>query len=143
MATTANGASLAVPRPAAEKMPMKRVLLVDDNRWIRKALRDRLMEHLDGVTITAAGDGREALEIMTTDPVDMLITEIDLPVMNGYELIGQARQQRPGMPIVVTTDDCSQKVVELLTSLGVNRWIEKPFDGKTIAAAVRTELQLA
>jgi DNA-binding response OmpR family regulator len=60
--------------------------------------------------------------------------------MNGYELIDQVRQQRPVMPIMVTTDDCSLKVVELLTSLGVNRWIEKPFDGKTIAKAVRTEL---
>lgn len=119
---------------------MKRVLLVDDNRLVRKAVRDRLMEHLSDVTVAAAGDGREALDIIrTTGAVDMLITEVDLPGMNGYELIGQVRRQT-SMPIMVTTDDCSQKVVQLLTSLGVNRWIEKPFDGKTIAAAVRTEL---
>jgi DNA-binding response OmpR family regulator len=124
---------------------MKRVLLVDDNRLVRKAVRDRLMEHLSDVTVAAAGDGREALDIIkTTGGVDMLITEVDLPGMNGYELIGQVRRQKSSMPIMVTTDDCSQKVVQLLTSLGVNRWIEKPFDGKTIAAAVRTELdQLA
>ncbi len=119
---------------------MKRVLVVDDNRWIREALSDRLQEQLCDIAVAAAGNGREALDIMTTDPVDMLITEVDLPGMNGYELIDQVRQQRPVMPIMVTTDDCSLKVVELLTSLGVNRWIEKPFDGKTIAKAVRTEL---
>lgn len=119
---------------------MKRVLVVDDNRWIREALSDRLKEQLEDISVTAAGSGREALDIMTTDGVDMLITEVDLPGMNGYELINEVRQQRPVMPIVVTTDDCSLKVVELLTSLGVNRWIEKPFDGKTIAKAVRTEL---
>ena len=143
MATTVNGASIAVSRPAQEKRSQKRVLLVDDNLWIRKALRDRLMEHLAGVTIAAAGNAQEALDIMETGAVDMLITEVDLPVMNGYELIGQVRQRKPAMPIMVTTDDCSQKVIDLLTSLGVNRWIEKPFDGRTIAAAVMTELQLA
>lgn len=120
---------------------MKRVLLVDDNRWICKAVADRLKEHLADITVTAAGDAREALDIMKAGAVDILITEVDLPGMNGYELIGQVRQRRPAMPIMVTTDDCSLKVVELLTSLGVNQWIEKPFDGKTIAAAVRTELE--
>jgi DNA-binding response OmpR family regulator len=119
---------------------MKSVLLVDDNPWIREALTDRLKEHLGDIAVTATGTGREALDIVTTRPVDMLITEVDLPGMNGYELIDQVRQQRPAMPIMVTTDDCSLKVVELLTNLKVNRWIEKPFDGKTIAAAVRTEL---
>jgi len=119
---------------------MKRVLVVDDNQWIREALSDRLKEHLGDIAVTAASNGREALDIMTTGAVDMLITEVDLPGMNGYELIDQVRQQRPVMPIMVTTDDCSLKVVELLTSLGVNKWIEKPFDGKTIAKAVRTEL---
>ncbi len=119
---------------------MRNVLIVDDNPWIREALGNRLKEHLDDIAVTASGTGRDALDIVKTFPVDMLITEVDLPGMNGYELIDGVRQHKPGMPIVVTTDDCSLKVVELLTSLGVNRWIEKPFDAKTIAAAVRTEL---
>jgi DNA-binding response OmpR family regulator len=120
---------------------MKKVLLVDDNRWICKAVADRLKEYLTDVTVTAAGTGREALDMITSGPFDMLITEVDLPGMDGYELIGQVRQRRPAMPIMVTTDDCSLKVVELLMTLGVNRWIEKPFDGQTIAAAVRSELE--
>ncbi len=119
---------------------MKNVLLVDDNPWIREAMMDCLKQHLGDIKVTSTGDGREALDIVSNRPVDMLITEVDLPGMNGYELIDGVRQQRPAMPIVVTTDDCSLKIVELLTSLGVNRWVEKPFDGKTIAAAVRTEL---
>ena len=134
--------AVAAPDDSASgsRAGMKSILLVDDNPWIRDAVAARLMEQLDDVVVTAAGSGREAFDIVMNRPVDMLITEVDLPGMDGYELIGQARRQRPGMPIVVTTDDCSRKVVELLKSLGVNRWIEKPFDGKTITAAVRTEL---
>ncbi len=118
----------------------KSVLLVDDNPWIREAMADCLKEHLGDIAVTVTGDGREALEIVSSRPVDMLITEVDLPGMNGYELIDGVRQQKPGMPIVVTTDDCSLKIVEILTSLKVNKWIEKPFDGNTIASAVKHEL---
>jgi DNA-binding response OmpR family regulator len=127
---------------APERTAMKRILLVDDNRGTRDALTNRLKEYLSDVTVTAAGDGNEALRIITTGPIDMLITEVDLPGMDGYELIGLVRQQRPAMPIMVTTDDCSKKVVELLTSLGVDWWIEKPFEGRAIAAVVRNELDL-
>ncbi len=122
------------------RVSAKSILLVDDNPWIRDAAAARLREQLDGVAVTALGSGREAFTIVTTRPLDILITEVDLPGMDGYELIGRTRQQRPAMPIVVTTDDCSPEVVERLTSLGVNRWIEKPFDGKAITSAVRTEL---
>ncbi|MBS1125933.1 MAG: response regulator, partial [Nitrospirae bacterium] len=115
---------------------MKNVLLVDDNPGILDAVRDCLQSRLPGVSMHASGTGIGALDIVRSWPIDMLITEVDLPDMNGYELIDQVRRQRPGMPVMVTTDDCSRKVVELLTSLGVNRWIEKPFDGKTIAATV-------
>jgi len=119
---------------------MKNVLLVDDNPGILDAVRDCLQSRLPGVSMHASVTGIGALDIVRSWPIDMLITEVDLPDMNGYELIDQVRRQRPGMPVMVTTDDCSRKVVELLTSLGVNRWIEKPFDGKTIAATVRNEL---
>lgn len=139
MTTATKGSSIA-PVAFATNRSIRRLLLVDDNRWICNALSDRLREHLADVRVTAAGNGREALDILKAGTIDMLITEVDLPGMDGYELIGQVRQRRPAMPIMVTTDDCSPKVVELLLSLGVNRWIEKPFDGKTIAAAIRTEL---
>jgi CheY-like chemotaxis protein len=125
---------------APKRKAMKRILLVDDNCGTRDALTNRLKEYLADVTVTAAGNGNEALDIITTGSIDVLITEVDLPGMDGYELIGLVRQQRPAMPIMVTTDDCSKKVVELLTSLGVNWWIEKPFEGRAIAAVVRNEL---
>jgi two-component system response regulator FlrC len=113
---------------------------VDDNRGTRDALTNRLKEYLADVTVVAAGDGSEALDIVSAGAIDMLITEVDLPGMDGYELIGLVRRQRPAMPIMVTTDDCSKKVVELLASLGVDWWIEKPFEGRAIAAVVRNEL---
>jgi len=140
MTTALTSAPQTIRSFAPERKTMKRILLVDDNRGTRDALTKRLKEYLADVSVTAAGNGNEALDIITTGSIDMLITEVDLPGMDGYELIGLVRQQRPAMPIMVTTDDCSKKVVELLTSLGVNWWIEKPFEGRAIAAVVRNEL---
>jgi len=142
MTTALTSSPQTIRNFAPERKAMKRILLVDDNRGTRDALTNRLKEYLADVSVTAAGNGNEALDIITTGSIDMLITEVDLPGMDGYELIGLVRQQRPAMPIMVTTDDCSKKVVELLTSLGVNWWIEKPFEGRAIAAAVRNELDL-
>ena len=118
----------------------RRILLVDDNCAIRDAVTGHLKEQLPYIAVSFAGSGLEALDVVSNKRVDMLITEVDLPGMNGYDLIEKVRMTRPEMPIMVTTDDCSIKVLELLTSLKVNKWLEKPFTAKAIVAAVRTEL---
>jgi len=120
--------------------PMKRVLVVDDNQWMHQAIMGCLKEHGAPITVSTAGSGSEALDMMQAGDFDMLVADVDLPDMNGYQLIDRVRLQRPTLSFMVTTDDCPKKVVKLLTPPGGYRWIEKPHDARAIAILVRHEL---
>ena len=132
--------SFAGPGLTTGSRPMKRVLVVDDNQWMHQAIMCRLKEHGAPITVATAGNGSEALDMMLSGDFDMLVVDVDLPGMNGYQLIDRVRLQRPTLSIMVTTDDCPAKVTELLTPPRVYRWIERPRDARTIAVLVRPEL---
>ena len=95
----------------------KRILLVEDEEPLRAALR--LMLELDGHQVTEAGNGAEALNLFTLGEFDLVITDLEMPLMEGTELAANLRLLAPSLPLLMITasdraDGDSETPVDLL-----------------------------
>jgi DNA-binding NtrC family response regulator len=78
-----------------------RILVIDDNEEARELLKTILSEK--GYQILEAGDGEQALEVMSTSLIHMAIVDLDMPRMNGIEFSKRAKAARPDLPIIMVT----------------------------------------
>jgi len=122
------------PSPAA-----KRVLVVDDEPALRELLC-RALEH-DGHTALGASDGSEALDIARKTGVDLVITDIWMPRMNGVELVEALSQMGCPAEVIVLSAHLTAASTEKLHSLGVFRVLDKPLDIGEFRDAVRRGLE--
>ncbi len=113
--------------------PVKYILLVDDNEDNTDILATLLSSCLKGVSFRRAENGKEAVEILQTQPVDLILTDIKMPVMDGYQLIEYRNSHHPRLPLVVMTADASREVIRKLNILGITDCLEKPFSYETLA----------
>ncbi len=109
------------------------VLVVDDSISVRKALQNTL--ETKKIRVYTARDGYEALDILEKKAVDLIITDLEMPGMHGYELINRLRSDSrfKDLPIVVLTSRGTKKHEEKAISLGADGYIVKPFDDQTIS----------
>ncbi|MGE5172574.1 MAG: response regulator [Betaproteobacteria bacterium] len=107
---------------------MDTVLLVDDNVYIIEALAMTLGRHVKYGNILKALNGREGVDILNSVPVDLILTDISMPVMDGYGLIDYRNRHFPHIPLMVATGDKSPDVMRRLNALGISECLEKPFD---------------
>jgi two-component system capsular synthesis sensor histidine kinase RcsC len=121
---------------------MKNILVLDDNRDICEAVSSRIRRHVPGCRVLIAGDGAQGENILSNTAIDLVLTDLAMPVMNGYTLIERAKKHFPNVLICVMTANCSPDVVRRLQSLGVGRWIEKPFKAENVARMVAEVLAL-
>jgi two-component system, chemotaxis family, chemotaxis protein CheY len=119
---------------------MKNILIVDDNNDILDALAGSLCRCLKDCSIITASNGTKGEAIMKDTPIDLILTELSMPVMNGYKFIEQVKKNHPFVPVCVMTGDCSPPVIKRLELMGVGRWIEKPFHFDKLATMISEEL---
>lgn len=122
---------------------MKCILVLDDNSEIREAASSKLQNHLKDCSVVTGSNGAEGEAILRSTPVDLILTDLAMPVMNGYALIQRARKDFPSVPICVMTANCSPSVIKRLRAVGVGSWIEKPFKFEELVRMVARELNLA
>lgn len=108
---------------------MARVLLIDDDETVRSAMA-RAVE-LGGHQVLQAADGREALQRAQGQDLDLVITDINMPKMDGIEVILTLAERRPGLPVIAVSGGGRMPKEVLLASagvLGAVRTMAKPFD---------------
>lgn len=106
----------------------EKILIVDDSRMIREILRHAVIKA--GMTALTAEDGVEALKIIKREDPDILITDINMPRMDGYELVRTIRNT-PGfeeLKTIMISTNSSPYDIKRGTELGVSRYFVKPFD---------------
>jgi len=116
----------------------KTILTVDDSPSMRMLLRHTLVQQ--GHMVHEAVDGIAALEwLATNDQPDLMITDINMPRMDGFGLVEAVRAQRGGgeMPILVLTTESSDAKKTRAREVGATGWIVKPFDPDKLASAIR------
>ncbi|MFT3966764.1 MAG: response regulator [Sphingobium sp.] len=114
-----------------------RILTVDDSRSMRALLRVALVER--GYEVCEAEDGVEALQWLETNSADVIITDINMPRLDGFGLIEKVRSSSRHIdrPILVLTTESSDEKKKRARDAGATGWIVKPFDPEKLAAAVR------
>ncbi len=111
------------------------ILVVDDSKTVRAVIEKTL--RLSGITIGNiyhAGNGKEALEVLKNNWVDLVLTDINMPVMNGVELIEEMSQDEllKTIPIAIVSTEGSQTRVEELKAKGVKAYLRKPFTPESL-----------
>ena len=103
-----------------------RILVVDDDKNIREMLEDFL--NLEGHKTVLAKDGEEALKIFSEQDFDMVISDLGMPGMSGWEVNKQIKQKKPEIPVVIITGWGAQLSPEELKKNNVNWILSKPFN---------------
>lgn len=115
-------------------MSQATILVVEDDADLRAALYDTLS--LAGYRIETASDGLVALDIMQRKPVDMVITDIQMPNMDSHELLKNIKSQWQGLPVMLMTAYGSiQMAVEAMRDGAVD-YLSKPFEAEVLVAMV-------
>jgi DNA-binding response OmpR family regulator len=114
------------------------ILVVDDEPTLRETLAEAL--EADGLTVTTAADGREALERFRADPPDLVLLDLMLPQLSGIDVCRILRRES-SVPIIMLTakDGEIDKVVGL--ELGADDYVTKPFSLRELLARIRIQLR--
>lgn len=119
------------------------ILVVDDSATVRAVIRKTL--ELAGVDLgefLEAENGKEGLEVLRRSWVDLVFSDINMPVMNGEEMIRAMREDDDlrGIPVVVVSTEASTTRIESLRHLGVQDYLKKPFTPEMLRNVVKTLL---
>ncbi|HEY3499225.1 MAG TPA: response regulator [Polyangiaceae bacterium] len=117
-----------------------KILIVDDSHLVRAQLRAPL--EAKGVKVIEAEDGREGLWRARENPVDLVVVDIHMPVMDGISMVQELRKipQYRDTPIFVLTSDAARTRAEEGRSAGANAWILKPVRPEIIWKAIEKAL---
>ncbi len=111
------------------------ILIVDDSQTMRRVILKSLT--LSGFELgecLEAGNGEEALNVLNSHWIDLILTDLNMPVMNGVEFIHnlKANPAFQGIPVVLITTEGSETRLQELFELGIRDYIQKPFHPETL-----------
>ena len=111
---------------------MKSVLIIEDNPAMLRGLEDNF--DLKGYRVEVARDGEQGLKAALTGEPDLIILDIMLPKINGYEICSQIRKKNLDMPIIMLTAKDQESDVVMGLNLGADDYVTKPFSIKELLA---------
>ena len=114
----------------------KPVLVVDDNpitaRWVESLVRRM------GYEVIVAYDGEDAIHQLAEQPVGTVITDVEMPVMNGFDLLQFIRLRWPELPVILMSATSNAERREAARRLGAIAFLEKPVNSDQLAALIGT-----
>lgn len=116
------------------------ILIVDDSNVVKAVLIKALTESGAPINrIFDAPNGKDALTILKSSKIDIMFADINMPVMNGIELVESISQDANlrGLPIIIISTDGSTERMEYLKENGVRAYIRKPFTPEQIRTVVK------
>jgi len=123
-----------------------RALIVDDSSVMRKIVERSLRQAgLDPLVVYEANSGTDGLEVLKTKEVDLILSDINMPSMDGLEFLRQIRAQNlaPGVPVVMITTESSEEHVKQAILAGAQGYIRKPFTAEQVKERVLPLLNAA
>jgi DNA-binding response OmpR family regulator len=105
---------------------MKKILVAEDNKLILETINHKLIR--DGYDVVKVADGKECLSYLQQNPVDLLITDLYMPYLNGHEVINIMRNElKLTIPVLVLSADGAEDTVLKAFDLGADDFVVKPF----------------
>lgn len=106
----------------------KTVLIVDDEALFLRTVVDGFAAHSERVNVLTALNGRQAADILDRYSVDLVVTDLKMPEMDGFELIAHMSRVRPEVPVLVMTAFATPDIEGQLERDGVSQYLDKPLD---------------
>jgi two-component system chemotaxis response regulator CheY len=106
----------------------KKVLVVEDSTTMRSLITSTV-EELSGFTVTAVGNGFEALKILPLQTFDLIITDINMPDINGLEIVNFVKNHPNyrAIPLIIVSTEQSEEDIKKGLALGASAYVTKPF----------------
>ena len=120
---------------------MANILLVDDSATFREELRRDLEEA--GYSVAEAEDGEEGLKLAIKGDIDLVISDLNMPKMDGLAMCAHMREQGINTPVFMLTTQCTPQLKAEATRLSVKAWIVKPHNKVTLIKGIAKVLSLA
>ena len=119
---------------------MKNILLVDDERSLLLSMAEGLEAFVKDFKVHTAMNGREALEVFDSHPVDVVVTDLRMPEMEGFELLDWMRERHPEVPAIVLSAFVTPRIEDKLREMGAAEVLAKPLDFRKLAASILAAL---
>jgi putative nucleotidyltransferase with HDIG domain len=123
---------------ALQMPPRRRVLIVDDDHLVRDTLRFLLEDA--GYDVWAVAHGADALAVLESQSIDIVLSDIFMPGMNGFDLLKQIRQRRPDVPVILVTGFGNIDMARQALKEGATDFITKPYNVNEIPILIERNL---
>ena len=121
---------------------MKKVLIVEDDQTIRGIMKLDMEKYSNAFETVVAEDGIEATEMLKQHQVSLVVTDLKMPNMDGFALLGHILEQYPHIPVIIMTAYGTPKLKEAARNRGVVDFIDKPFTMEFLAEKILQSMQL-
>ncbi|OYT74008.1 MAG: hypothetical protein CFK49_10310, partial [Armatimonadetes bacterium JP3_11] len=118
--------------------PQRHVLIVDDDDLVRETLHFVLED--GGYRVYAASSGAEALRLLEREPIDIVLSDIFMPGMNGFDLLRQIREVAPNTPVILITGYGNIEMAREALKQGASDFITKPYNIHEIPIMIERNL---
>lgn len=119
----------------------KTVLLVDDEEAILSTIKEALEDYKDWVSVLTAENGRRAIEQLNAAKVDLVLTDLKMPEMDGFELLAYVSRYFSNLPVLVMTGYGSSAITTRLEHIGVPNYLDKPINLNTLVDRILVGLE--
>ncbi|MFW6080364.1 MAG: response regulator [Desulfosalsimonas sp.] len=121
-------------------MKSKVLIVDDDTAWLKPMLKE-LEEYSGSFAVTPAYDGRQALEVLAADQISVLVSDLRMPNIDGFELLNRVLRQYPDIPVIIITAYDRPKTREVVINSGADEYLTKPFTAAELAEKINRLLQ--
>ena len=115
-------------------MNKRTVLIVDDDRIIREQLEKELNRNFFGTLLAA--DGKTALEIFSKEDIDIILVDVKLPDMDGFEVLKKVKEKKPDCEVIVITGFGTLEIAISSLKMGAIDYVEKPIEMDELSVAM-------
>jgi predicted regulator of Ras-like GTPase activity (Roadblock/LC7/MglB family)/CheY-like chemotaxis protein len=123
-----------------EKGKLKTVLIVDDEKSFLLSLLQGLEAYASDFEALTAPNGKAAVEVLKTGTVDLVVTDLKMPELDGFGLLASMSKNQPNLPVIVMSAYCTPEIKARLNSLGAFKILEKPIDFQDFVEHIFAEL---
>ncbi len=118
----------------------KNILFVDDDRILRNLIKRKFQAHSEVFTTLIAADGVEALQILKENHVSIIVTDLQMPNMDGHVLLANFFEKYPDIPVIILTAYGTTQSQKRVMTAGATAYIEKPFVVEDLADMILNSL---
>lgn len=122
---------------------VREVLIVDDEEPLLLTIAEGLSIYKKYFNLLTATNGADAVKVLKSSPViDLVVTDLSMPKMDGFELLAYMNRNYPSIPVILMTAFGTPKIEEIVSSMGIFRYLEKPLDINIVADNILEALSI-